>query len=51
MRSVSQAYMQSDRGQAWLAQGQQFNQQQALARQQATLAAQQQAEAQQGPVR
>src|SRR6185312_11066525 len=47
MRSVSQAYMQSDRGQAWLAQGQQFNQQQALARQQATLAAQQQAEAQQ----
>lgn len=51
MRAVGQAYMQSDRGQAWLAQGQQFNQQQALARQQATLAAQQQAEAQQGPVR
>ena len=51
MRAVGQAYMQSDRGQAWLAQGQQFNQQQALTQQQAALAAQQQAHAQQGPVR
>ena len=51
MRAVGQAYMQSDRGQAWLALGQQLNQQQALAQQQATLAAQQQPQAQQGPVR
>lgn len=51
MRSVSQNYLQSDRGQTWLEQGHQLNQQQAMAQQQAALDAQQQAQAQQGPVR
>lgn len=49
MREVGQAYMQSERGQAWLAQGQQLNQQ--LAQQQAALAATQQAPALQGLAR
>ncbi|MEP7187198.1 MAG: hypothetical protein ABI767_15310 [Rhodanobacter sp.] len=51
MRSVSQNYLQSAQGQAWLEQGQQLNQQQAMVQQQATIAAQQQAQAAQGPVR
>lgn len=51
MRTVGQAYLQSDRGQAWLAEGHQLNQQQAMAQQQATLHAQQQPQAPQGPVR
>ena len=50
MRSVSQTYLQSDQGQAWLTQGHQFNQQQA---QQAALDAQAQmvqVQAQHSPV-
>lgn len=48
MRVAGQAYLQSDRGQAWLEQGQQLNRQQA---QQAALnAQQQQAPMQQGPI-
>ncbi len=48
MRAAGQAYLQSDRGQAWLEQGHQLNQQQA--QQAAINAQQQQASAQQGPV-
>jgi hypothetical protein len=48
MRVAGQAYLQSDRGQAWLEQGHQLNRQQA---QQAALnAQQQQAPMQQGPI-
>lgn len=50
MREVSQNYLQSDRGQAWLEQGHQLNQQQMMTQQQAAQNAQQQAQAQSGPV-
>jgi hypothetical protein len=50
MRAVGQAYLQSDRGQAWLEQGHQLNQQQAQTQQAALNAQQQQTPAQQGPV-
>lgn len=50
MRSVSQNYLQSNQGQAWLEQGHQLRQQ-ALVQQQATLDAQQQAQASQGSMR
>lgn len=50
MREVGQAYVQSERGQAWLAQGHQLNQQLAQ-QQQATIAASQAAPAMQGPAR
>ena len=52
MRSVSQNYLQSPQGQAWLEQGQQLNQQQAAVQQQAAMDAQQQSQAAaQGPMR
>lgn len=51
MRAVGQAYLQSPQGQAWLAQGQQFNQQQGQAQPQATLDAQQHVSAPQGAMR
>jgi hypothetical protein len=43
MRRIGQSYLQSDQGQAWLAQGHQLNQQQAQLRQQVAHDAQQQA--------